>query len=40
MMQPPEVPTWAALLTCILVLLGAGLTLIGSDWPIAVQNFL
>ena len=39
MMQPPEVPTWAALLTCILVLLGAGLTLIGSIGLLRFKTF-
>ena len=38
-MQPPEVPTWAALLTCILVLLGAGLTLIGSIGLLRFKTF-
>lgn len=39
MMQPLEVPTWAALLTCILVLLGAGLTLIGSIGLLRFKSF-
>lgn len=39
MMQPPEVPIWAALLTSILVLLGAGLTLIGSIGLLRFKTF-
>jgi multicomponent K+:H+ antiporter subunit G len=39
MMQPPEVPTWAALLICILVLFGAGLTLIGSIGLLRFKTF-
>ena len=39
MIQPPEVPIWTALLTSMLVLLGAGLTLIGSLGLLRFKSF-
>lgn len=39
MMQPPEVPIWAALLTSVLALLGAGLTLVGSLGLLRFKSF-
>lgn len=38
-MQAPDVPVWAGLLTSIFVLLGAGLTLIGSIGLLRFKTF-
>lgn len=38
-MQPPDVPVWTALLTSILLLLGAGLTLVGALGLLRFKSF-
>jgi multicomponent K+:H+ antiporter subunit G len=39
MMESVDLPAWAALLTALLVLLGAGLALIGSFGLLRLRNF-
>jgi multicomponent K+:H+ antiporter subunit G len=39
MMEAPDLPGWAALLTALFVLAGAGLTLIGSIGLLRLRNF-
>ena len=39
MMQAPDLPAWAAILVALLVLAGAGITLIGSLGLLRLRNF-